>query len=56
MTGSDILSELSWLPRAPADFRDRLRNINKADIGSCLRFLASHALDFNQFIPFGTLG
>lgn len=47
---ASILSELTWLPRAPHDFRARLKIIGegKDRFGQQLRSLAGHALNINQ--------
>jgi len=49
---SSLYSDLSWLPRPPADFNDRCRAIleNPDDAGARLRRLASTALDENQLV------
>lgn len=48
---SELLTDLSWLPRAGADFRARVKALSAApesDVGRDLRYLASHALNGNQ--------
>jgi FkbH-like protein len=45
----EILRDLLWLPRAPADFRQRCKDfLGAARDAAALRHLASHALDINQ--------
>jgi FkbH-like protein len=48
--GTLSLSELSWLPRPPADFRQQVRALadQAGDLGRPLRALASYALNENQ--------
>ena len=45
-----LYSELQWLPRAPRDFREKLKALGNSggDLGRELQSLASHALDLNQ--------
>jgi FkbH-like protein len=47
---NQLYTELHWLPRAPQDFSQRLKDLaNSADsIGSGLQSLAMYALDLNQ--------
>ncbi len=47
---SSLYSELQWLPRAPLDFRDRLRVLGSSSgqLGRELQSLSLHALDLNQ--------
>ena len=47
---NSLYSELQWLPRAPREFRERLKSLGKSegDLGRELQSLASHALDVNQ--------
>lgn len=46
----DILKDLSWLPRAPEDFRKQRRALSDktGPIGQDLRFLATHQLSDSQ--------
>jgi len=47
----NLYTDLAWLPRAPADFSERLkacRNGDAAELGIALRQLAGHALDAGQ--------
>jgi FkbH-like protein len=46
----DLYSELAWLPRPPADFRERRREAVGPDApaGSIIAHLATHALSENQ--------
>ena len=48
--GSDLFTQLRWLPRAPGDFEARLRALDPygATSGGGLQSLASHALDDNR--------
>ncbi len=50
MPMSSLYSELQWLPRAPLDFRDRLRVLGSSSgqLGRELQSLSLHALDLNQ--------
>ena len=45
-----LYSELQWLPRAPQEFTERLKNLAHSDDppGRALKALALHALDLNQ--------
>ncbi len=48
---TNLYSDLSWLPRPPADFSNRCKNLASAaekSLGSSLQALASYALDENQ--------
>jgi FkbH-like protein len=47
---NSLYSELQWLPRAPQDFREKLKALGNSpgDLGRELQSLASHALDLNQ--------
>ena len=49
---NELYSELQWLPRAPQDFSERLRALNRTNgaLGRELQTLALHALDLNQLI------
>jgi FkbH-like protein len=50
-----LFTELRWLPRAPGDFRRRLRSLRSTErtFASDLKALASHALDLNQLTQLG---
>lgn len=45
-----LYSELQWLPRAPQEFRERLKALGNSEgpLGRELQSLALHALDLNQ--------
>jgi FkbH-like protein len=45
-----LYSELQWLPRAPQDFRERLKALGNSEgpLGRELQSLGLHALDLNQ--------
>ncbi len=47
---NSLYSELQWLPRAPQDFRQRLKDLcsSQAHLGRELQSLALHSLDLNQ--------
>ncbi|HVZ51729.1 MAG TPA: HAD-IIIC family phosphatase [Pseudolabrys sp.] len=48
---AQLLTDLAWLPRPPADFRARAKALIAAPAGSIghdLRYLATHALNGNQ--------
>lgn len=47
---SDLYANLQWLPRAPADFRQRCRELPSSpdDAGRSAARLSAHALDENQ--------
>ena len=51
MTGN-LLADLSWLPRPPADLAARCRMLNgeSEDLGNRVRALASYGLDENQLV------
>jgi FkbH-like protein len=52
----DLYSELAWLPRPPADFRERRREATAPDVpaGSIIAHLATHALSENQLRQLAT--
>jgi FkbH-like protein len=58
---TNLLANLGWLRRAPADFRERCRSLagktNEPDIVSDTELIdiANHALDINQLIRVGKL-
>lgn len=47
---NSLYSELRWLPRAPREFREKLKALENStvDLGRELQSLASYALDVNQ--------
>jgi FkbH-like protein len=45
---TSLYRDLTWLPRAPADFRARCKRLDAAFDAAALRRLAEHALDINQ--------
>ncbi|MEO8335546.1 MAG: HAD-IIIC family phosphatase [bacterium] len=48
--GSELFTQLSWLPRAPGDFEARLKALDpcSTSVGAELQWLASHSLDDNR--------
>jgi FkbH-like protein len=48
--GSELFTQLRWLPRAPSDFEARLKTLDtrSASAGAELQWLASHSLDDNR--------
>jgi FkbH-like protein len=48
--GSELFTQLRWLPRAPSDFEARLKALDprSASAGAELQWLASHSLDDNR--------
>jgi len=50
--GTALYTELGWLPKPPADFRGRCRELalGGTDIGTALTRLATYALDENQLL------
>lgn len=47
---NSLYTELQWLPRAPKDFSERLKQLgdSRGSVGTELQALATHALDLNQ--------
>ena len=53
----DLYRELSWLPRPPAEFSSRCKELagSCADLGKRVRALATHALDERQLSRLGRI-
>lgn len=54
---AQLYRDLSWLPRAPEDFSSHCKELKReaGDLGTRLRFLATHALNEQQLTRLGRL-